>query len=343
MKILAEPEPNVFLVDKLPGERQCISWSAEKGQLFTCAYAVTWLKSARDVSRWIISTEWEKLLVSRQAVSELCGLALRDVKYTYPSMARQVGDWLGVDQKPSPVPDLFLNNWHYMHCEPVQLEHGYMHDMIGAYWQFASKAPSLLCRIDYDKEKITWLNMTQQSEERWNRCKIALAPYKKLRLSIIGVNSTGLRRTAEQNWYHGGIADVMKGKPTTHFRNLALLTVRSAYEVTQLARKQLDGWYAVADCVLSEHDCVPYWDSLEIAYKTKGVGETETYGIAQWSCGKCLKCAGIGCFDCNFTGRNSTKPYELKRRLVERGHKLCLDETSGIDYERPVYHERLYT
>jgi hypothetical protein len=59
---------------------------------------------------------------------------------------------------------------------------------------------------------------------------------------------------------------------------MAILTVRIAYEITQMQVNELRAWYSVADCVISESPTCPYWDSLGIDYRTKAEGRTETVG-----------------------------------------------------------------
>lgn len=336
MNILDELENNIFLVDKLPEVRTLITWSEEKGQIWVSDFAVVWKRNNTDVRRYILSKEWQTLTTSRGAVSELCGLAMCDVGITYAQMARQVSNWLGVNQISLPIAPGFIpewvdtegvtHRWHFQHCEPCHLDHGYLNDMRAAYWSIAAAAPSLLCEINYTNQKVIWLNMSQESEEKWNLTKRLLEPYKKLRLAIIGVNSTGLDAIQSNVvYYAGGSVKSMPGIAPTNFRTLALLTVRCAYEITQLQRRELKAWYANADCVISEKPFCPYWNSLGIAYRTKHKGKIETFGVGQWK-----------------VGEDSTKPYDWKDVLRQQGKQIHLDRTIGYDLPRPSYHEEIY-
>jgi hypothetical protein len=206
---------------------------------------------------------------------------------------------------------------------------GYILDMRSAYWQVASKAPSLLCRVDYDKERIIWHIMSHQQQERWERCKVALEPHKRLRLAIIGVNSTGLASvdSCGVRYYAGGERKALPGTAPTCFRNLAILTVRCAYELTQMQLTEAKAWYANADCVLLEQPECAYWNSIGIEYRCKAHGPVEVYGLGQWK-----------------VGEEETIPYKWKKSLEQQGYTPCINPVkTAFAFERPVYHEQLYS
>jgi hypothetical protein len=320
--------PNVYLLQTMPtGDDYCRMTEEAGGQIWATDYNATYVKNTRDVRRYILASAWPGLSDSRVAVSSLCGYDLADVKYTYAAMARQVSQWLGVDQRPDPIPPDYLRKWHYQHCEPCRLPVGYILDMRYAYWQVACRAPSLLCRVDYEKEQIIWHVMSKQAQDRWERCKIALETYKRLRLAIIGVNSTGLAVNGSGvRYFAGGVQKPMPGSAPTCFRNLALLTVRCAYELTQQAREEVNAWYANADCILSETDQCPYWNSCGVVYRAKAQGPVEIYGLGQWS-----------------VGDDSTIPYQWKKAREQKGYAAAINApTYGYHIDRPVYHEQLY-
>jgi hypothetical protein len=321
--------PGVFLLDKMPtGDDYCRATEEGGGQIWATDYNATYMRSAKNVRRFILESRWVGLSDSRRAVAALCDIDLTDTAYTYAALARQVSQWLGVNQRPQPIPPDYLPRWHYQHCEPCRLPVGYILDMTAAYWSVACKAPSLLCRIDYEREVIIWHVMSHQAQARWERCKVALEPFKRLRLAIIGVNSTGLSdRGGGVRYFARGEQRPMPGTAPTCFRNLALLTVRCAYELTQHAREEVNSWYANADCILAEKPTVPYWNSCGVIYRSKAAGPVEIYGLGQWR-----------------VGDSSTIPYQWKKALEQQGYAPTInDPTMGYHLERTPYHEQLYS
>lgn len=307
------------IVQTLPTSTECKQLSINKGVVYTNPYAVSHVQG-RVTEVYIQMDEFPTIQLARETVCELTNYDIKDVKYTYSSMARQVSEWLGVKQRYNDLPPkTLIPHWHYQQAIPTYQSGMYLHDMRSAYWQIASKAKSLLCSINPRTYKVLWNVMSNEQEEKWHNTKLLLEPCKKLRLSIIGVNSTEWSTKNTNMYYVKGELKPVAGKPPTCFQSLALLTVRCAYELTQLQAIESDCWYANADCVATHIKQLTLWRDMGIVYRTKAQGECEIRGVGAWK-----------------IGGDHTIPYEL---MLQRN---ILSRVDGINLPDPYFNENIF-
>lgn len=325
MNILSELQPQrAYTIEALPGVQECKLMTANNsGVVYTNDYSVTHRRNNKTSITYILETEADKLAETRAAVANLTSLDLDTLGYTYPKMGRQISCWLGLHAKNVTVPRSFLPFWHFQYCDPCELDYAYMHDMTAAYWSIACSAPSLLCRIDTASERVIWLGVPPSVETKWNECKTRLEPYKRLRLAIIGVSATGFMDCNENRAYCYANGEVVKmpGSAPTYFQSLAILSVRIAFELTQLQMLECQAWYANADCVVTECEKCKLWQDMGIRYRTKAAGAADVRAIGTYK---------IGDYE--------TEPYRVaKLRAIPVYHAR---EPELL--ERPVYHASVY-
>lgn len=307
---------------RLPNSKECATLSATKGQVFKNSYTVTHQKTNKDIDIYVLASELPTIELARAAVSELTGLDHSAVKYSYPAIARQVSEWLGGDPcSPSLLRNELIPVWHYQHCVPCRVAGQTIYDMRAAYWQIACMSPTLNIEVLPEKERVIFLPMSRQQETKWNSAKVTLNSHKKLRLALIGVNcatqKSKLPRTA--NYFARGEPRILPGKPPTWFQRLSLLTVRVAYELTQMQAMESETLYANADCVAVDDGQIPqYWSDYGIQYSSKGTGTLHALAVGMWKC-----------------GREYTLTYDY---ATSHGYNV-ISAKSAFRYPRPVYHE----
>lgn len=308
-----------ILRSNLPNALECCRLSTLGGQVFATNHSVLHMHNNRSADCYILASQFDAIQRARAAVAGLTGRDLSDVRYSFPAMARQVSEWLGVDEtRDARLRTDLIPVWHYQHCDPADLECQSMYDMRAAYWQIAARAKSLSCTVDTDGERVIWTRVPAKTETRWAETKDVLEPHKRLRLAIIGVNSVGIAKRSGGYYVRGRAAD-LPGRAPTWFAKLSLLTVRVAYELTQMQAEQSNTVYANADCVACDTGREPeYWRDYGIQYACKGTGRLDARAIGVWQC-----------------GHDSTDTYKYFARTGIN----CLSVRYGYKYLRPVFHE----
>lgn len=304
----------------LPSKPACVLLSA-RGQVYANNHTVLHQYNNKHADCYILASQYDKIMAARIAIAELTSIELSDIRYSFPAMARQVCDWLGYSEtlRNTQLRTDIIPVWHYQHCEPCEIPNQVIYDMRSAYWQIAAKAKSLACYVLPQSNKIVWLNVSRETSEKWERTKAALEPHKRLRLAIIGVNAVSTSTGGSMRYFCRGEQRRMNGSPPSWFNHLSLLTVRVAYELTQLQAREARTCYANADCVSCESSQAPhYWQDYGITYTQKGAGTLDAHAVGVWKCGGA-----------------STETYEY----FERNHIDCLSEHIGYNYPNPIYHE----
>lgn len=254
-----------------------------RGNYYVTRYRGT--REEKKSQRWLLHSEVDDILRSRIAVAELTGTD--DPEWTYPALSRQVIQWTGIQQRKIHTAQLLIPEWHYQYCLPCITNDAAIYDMTAAYWQCAARARSPI--FDLIDGKIIWRSLTIEQQEKWDRVREQLAPYKKLRLALIGACAAGWNRS-RQNW-HG--ADHWRGgeprhcgAPPSALQPLALLSVRSTYELTQIQSDLAESIYSNADCCTTE-TCskMEYWDYCGVDYKLRARGPGEIRAVGAWNIG----------------------------------------------------------
>jgi hypothetical protein len=309
------------IVATLPNKAACCVLS-QRGQVWTTPYSVLHMHG-KTATAYILDSEYPKLAASRVTVAALTGYDLPAIKWSYPAIARQVSEWLAGKGTPGPaLRNDLIPHWHYQHCDPCLLPDQTLYDMRAAYWQIASKAKSLNCNVLPEKERICWHSMPGVVESKWEATKTALEPHKRLRLAIIGVNccTSNAGRKRRGGYYCRGGPAQLAGSPPTWFAALSLLTVRVAYELTQIQARESTTMYANADMVSCDAGTRPsYWDDWGIKSSSKGTGLLDVRAVGVWRCGE-----------------QSTDTY----KYLDRCGYTCLSPKQAYRYPRPVYHEK---
>lgn len=123
---------------------------------------------------------------------------------------------------------------------------------------------------------------------------------------------------SSHTYYHRGELKQRNVFPGA-LQSLALLTVRCAYELTQVQDREADSWYSNADCVILEGNRTPrYWDDCGIEYSVKGRGRALIDAIGAYKIGEV-----------------STIPYEWYQQ-----HSV-LRPSLPSELSWPGYHEQL--
>lgn len=274
-----------FLLDKLPNMKECAELSA-KGKVYVSQNTIQHVISPKQTVTYIKRTKAAEILAARETVSALTGEELSLLPFTFPALARFLSRWLNVQDKGAHIGKTLLPAYHFQMCTPCSFdEEMTLFDMKAAYWQVAIRAKSLLCDVNPKTGKIYWLVMSNQTEQKWERMKTALLPHKALRLAVIGVNAVNWAGDNKgTSYFHAGNLIQSAGTPPVAFHNLACLTIRVAYELTQMQARESPGLYANADSILTDRP-VKYWDDLGIDYSIKAQGKVNVCSLGVYRVG----------------------------------------------------------
>ncbi len=268
----------------------------------------------RKTEYHILDSHESESINSRKIVSEVTSLDFNDVKPTYSGMARQLSVWISNRESNNKINADIIPVWHYQKCSPAQMPNMKVCDMTAAYFQMACRAKSLFCEMV--DGRVIWHAVDSRTEQRWEIIKLKIKPYKKLRLALIGVNSTSLNtnsRSSTKKYYRGKLCR-MSGQPPTQFRNLAALTVRASYELTQIQSIECDSIYSNADCITTEiNRKLKYWDDAGIEYSIRAQGDLDLKACGVWKCGE-RETLNYK----NFGGFASHSPKNIETRYIEQ-------------------------
>jgi len=275
----------VETVKSIPNKTELIKLSSmENCRVYFTDYSYTVMKNNKDITTFVLENEYEELMKSKIVVANLLGIDLTETKNTYSSLARQVSEWINIKDKPT-IPRIeLLPRWSYQKAIPCEMENATSYDMKSAYWQIAKRSKSLVINIIPSSKKLIYGIMSNEVENKWERTKELLQDRKKLRLAVIGVNSVSKQSNNRNTYFQNGDIKNITGKAPTNFESLSLLTIRVAYELTQIQAEEINAPYANADCVISEN-FPRFWQQLGIIYGIKGSGNTDILGIGAYRCG----------------------------------------------------------
>lgn len=276
----------VYLVDRISTTAARKLSTTVPGVFFVGNYYISHATSSRrraDV--FLDRREIADIEAARAIVNKLVGTDTGS--YTYAQLARDVTTWLEIRQPAFQKARELVPNWHYQKCDPWELDDAGMYDMTAAYWQVVNRVPSP--KFDILRGRIVWHNLLHSQRRRWDAMREAVAPHKKLRLAIVGVNAAGWAEG--RSHFHGTIA-YKDGKPHTipvlngALQPMSLLSVRTIYELTQMQAEACDAVYSNADCVVTEARDLRVWDRWGIEYGCKARGRTRVNSIGSWEIGR---------------------------------------------------------
>jgi hypothetical protein len=276
---------NVSFVPELPNPAII---TKDIGVAWKGRYYLTY-KRGRNTTYYLPEAWKFEIERARQVTAQVIGIDPIEVKPTYSAMARQINEFIGIRDAPlveCSIPKL-LPVWHYQSCIPTKCTSGLaIYDMRSAYWQIASKSDTLRVRIFEDGRVLSGY-MSPREQAKWDSVREVCGQIKPLRLSIIGVNSAGLFKGSQSYsyWYRGKrIAPT--GEVPTWFQPLSTLTVRIAYELTQIQANWQDCVYANADAVsVPAGERPEVWDFLGIQTAVKGEGTADIRAVGNYRIG----------------------------------------------------------
>ena len=259
-----------------------------KGMAWKNAYCITY-RAGNQTHYYINEKSKEPLIHAMRLTAETTGLDFDDIKPTYSAMARQISEWIGsIDsnaQSKEMIPAI-LPVWHYQKCYPAKVESNLvLVDMTSAYWQIAIHSDTLrifLCR----NGGVIPQRMPKEKALKWDRCREIIGASKPLRLSLIGVNAVTDTSTPRYSYYFRGQKVTPHGTPPTWFTPLSMLTIRIAYELTQMQAEHCNAIYANADAItLQEGDTPELWDYMGIKFRGKAKGAAQINAIGSYKIG----------------------------------------------------------
>ena len=287
-----EPD-RAYSIRHVPKERDAIGlWALDgEGNTFLSRTHISNVRGRKTVT-YLKDKEVPEVKAARKAVQELTGI--ENVGWTQAALARTVtrwldiGDWNGGNQ-PIMIPSNdILPHWHYQYCDPCEWDETSLYDMTAAYWNIAIRAKSPVFDIHIDKRSVSWRCISEDQEERWQTAARVLVPHKRLRLAIIGVNACGWRKPGayiEQRYFHRGRCKAMRFPPGP-LQPLAMLTVRAAYELTQIQAQEAKAYYANSDSVVLMGQQQPtYWRDAGLAYRLVARGKTCIHALGAYRVG----------------------------------------------------------
>lgn len=279
-------EGRAYLIDNLPSRADCMKLSrTEKGFIWRGNYFVThnW---GRNAHTFITLPAIKGIRASRAAVQELTGIDRTG--WTYSRLARDVTGWLDIQQYADMQARALVPRFHYQHCWPGPTDGAKLYDMKAAYWQTLERIESpCICIVN---EKVLYETTRREAMQRWRKMLEHLKPYKRLRVAIVGVNSTGKRIGPTQCMH--GTECFYRGRPYEpnvppgNLQPLALLAIRNTYELCQEQSKESDSIYSNGDCVCTEQGRgMKLWEHLGVEFDLKAHGPGDIRAIGAWSLG----------------------------------------------------------
>jgi len=277
---------SIHYVQKMPDP--CVL-TATIGMAWKNQYCITYRKGSHT-DYYLHEGTKEKIIQAMRITAETTGLDFHDVKPTYSGMARQISEWIGVSDvigKQSDILPVILPVWHYQKAYPAKVSQGLvLWDMTSAYWQIAIKSDTLKVYLARGG-KVIPQRMSREEGLRWNRVRETVGESKPLRLSMIGVNSVGTDSKPSFKVYFRGEIVPPSGKPPTWFRPLSMLTIRIAYELTQIQAEAADVVYANADAItLEEGETPELWEYMGIKFREKARGPAQINSVGSYRIGE---------------------------------------------------------
>lgn len=259
------------------------------GMAWKNQYCITYRKGSHT-DYYLNEGSKEKIIHAMRITAETTGMDFQDVKPTYSGMARQISEWIGskdVIGQNSDILPAILPVWHYQKCYPAKVSQGLvLWDMTSAYWQIAIKSDTLKLYLARGGQVIPQ-RMSREEGLRWDKVRETVGASKPLRLSMIGVNSVGDSSKPSYSVYFRGKRIDPSGKPPTWFRPLSILTVRIAYELTQIQAEAADVVYANADAItLEECETPELWEYMGIKFREKARGAAQINSVGSYRIGE---------------------------------------------------------
>lgn len=234
------------------------------GDFWSGRQAITWHCGNRTVT--LLYEGAERAREHRTAVQELIGGELKPHVWTLGQLARLVIRYIGITNRGCRFSREVLQEcgYTYMYCNPTVAEQGVMWDKTGAYWNLLKRLKSPLLTIS--PHGPIWRKIPSETEERWNRVKIHLEPYKQLRNALVGAMIPG---DTAYCWRAGEkIRRIIKGD--TAIYDTGVLIIRTNHEQTQEQVRALgdDCCYANNDSVCALNGRTPdLWQATALPFR----------------------------------------------------------------------------
>jgi hypothetical protein len=224
--------------------------------------------------------EYYDLVVEARAVCVQLGCPPGD---SIGQCARNILKWIGRRQYPEKG---LWNTFHdqmfgYHDCSPGTYELGVQYDVSAYYYTLWCKLPCLRCSLGHDG-RIIWHQ--EGSEEGQRREKVAelVKSCKVLRNSLVGC---ALGSSTPMNGFHKGQRISMKPS-LGPFRPSSIVTIRTAYELCQIASEYCSSVYTMTDSVLSIGGEYPEtWEKYGFRVRIVGQGEADICTTAVYRIG----------------------------------------------------------
>lgn len=286
--VTGEVAPNVFTVSKIPNLSVMKYASLDSpGTIWVSGYSVIHV-NGREVYRYILDSAMSPdgsgpgIIESSQVVSNITGSG---PYWSYGAMSRDLMKWFGHAQKDRAIglnaaARIPVRDWHYQKVIPGKIEHATMYDLRAAYWQIAARMKSPLFDVLNDGS-IIWRKLSRIQSARWDRLRADLMPYKRLRLTLIGINSSGWNNGEKVSRQRNSVAyshgrAIEYSCPLGELLAASKLAVRCVFEYTQDETRKIDSQYSNGDCVVTASKQEPeLWNSAGLDWTIKAQGPAD--------------------------------------------------------------------
>lgn len=234
---------------------------------------------------WVPSGQWRDMEPARDVIRELLG-GVYAVRMATPGKAAALLLKYAADPQPDANgSELLLSGiqYGYHDCKPGVYENATQWDVSGYYYSMLERADSL--RVYPHKRGLQWGGMRETERENWANVKAAIKDVKILRNAMVGVMAGSRDKyTAFTRTKNGSRVVYIPGQ-IGPFRNLAILIVRTGWELCRSESLHTNSVYSTIDCVTSCSSVPVVWERFGFKVGARYTGTADIRGRGVYKIG----------------------------------------------------------